>query len=367
MGSEGALSTRFWERSGVRVYSPHWCESVRVVGDQMLVTFDEQQRPAPTATRAQLRTVSAWGDEMQRTLARLRVGIVGVGSVGALVAESLARIGVQEIRLIDFDTLEEHNRDRMLHVTRADIGLAKVQVLAQALRRSATAEEPLIEPLELSVCEEVGFQAALDCDILFSCVERPWPRKVLNIAAYAHLIPVVDGGIRVNSPRGLRKRADWRALIATPERACLECSTQFDPADVALERGGELDDPHYIEQLPEDHRLRRRENVFAFSAALASLEVMQMLAMVVAPLGVFDPGIQTYHFVTGSLDQEPSSCQSGCRYSQVHLGRGDEVIAGAVAVHDVAERLRGARRDLARDKPKRGGYSWRRLLPRSRC
>ena len=364
IGNDGALSARFWERAGPRDYERHWCESVRVAGDQFQITFHDEQRPAPRPRPAQVRTVSAWGDAAQTTIARLRIGIVGVGSVGAIVAEALARIGVAHIVLIDFDSVEEHNLDRLLHATIDDIGKAKVHVLAAAIGKSATAADPHIEPLELSVCEDAGLKAALDCDILFSCVDRPWPRKVLNVAAYAHLIPVIDGGIRVVSPAGsYLKRADWKTLTAVPGRICLECANQFDPGDVMLERDGALDDPRYIAQLPEDHHLRRRENVFAFSASLASLEVMQLLSMVVAPIGIADAGVQTHHFVTGSLDQDWPVCLDGCRYSGVHLGRGDAVVPGIEDVHAVAEAARVTRSavQIATDVPAQRP-SWRRLL-----
>lgn len=69
-------------------------------------------------------------------LARLRVGVVGAGSVGALVAEALARTGVQHIRLIDFDSVETVNRDRLLHTSGIDVYLArsKVETLARGRR-----------------------------------------------------------------------------------------------------------------------------------------------------------------------------------------------------------------------------------------
>ena len=177
--------------------------------------------------------------------------------------------------------------------------------------------------------------------------------------AYAHLIPVIDGGIRVGAPNERLKRADWKTLTATPGRICLECSRQFDPADVPVERDGLLDDPRYIESLPADHHLRVRENLFAFSANLASLEMLQLLAMVVAPHGISNPGVQTYHFVSGSLDQDVLTCADTCRYSTVHRARGDRVEPGIVDVHDAADKARKGRH--ATELPRR---SWLRRLIR---
>lgn len=47
----------------------------------------------------------------------------------------------------------------------------------------------------------------------------------------------------------------------------------------------------YIEGLAATDPLRRNENVFAFSTAAASFELLQMLMMIVAPLGVANPGV----------------------------------------------------------------------------
>src|SRR5581483_2008135 len=147
--TDEALSARFWIRAEARDYRREWCESVRVVGEQFLITFHEEQRPAPSAGVSQRRTVSAWGPAMQAKLARLRIGIVGAGSVGSIVAEELVRTGIANVRLIDFDAIEEHNLDRLLPASREHIGRAKVTILADALATSTTAAEPEIEPLEL--------------------------------------------------------------------------------------------------------------------------------------------------------------------------------------------------------------------------
>jgi hypothetical protein len=174
------------------------------------------------------------------------------------------------------------------------------------------------------VYEDEGFKAALDCDILFSCVDRPWGRYVLNLIAYAHLIPVIDGGISVRSNRlGKLAAADWKAHTATIGRPCLQCLGQYEPGFVQTEREGRLDDPSYISGLPKDHPLKSRENVFAFSMACASSQVLQMLALVVAPLGLSNPGAQLYHFV-GNHTEEPTygACHPECQFPSF-IAKGD--------------------------------------------
>ena len=324
MGTDGALSARFWTRVGRREYERRWCGSVRMVGDDFDVTFMEKLAPKPRFKEMLKRTYSAWGEEKQHTLARLHCGVVGVGSVGAIVAESLARMGVETISLIDFDTVEEHNLDRLLHASVDDIGWCKVDVAGEHLRKHATADDVDVRLNRKSVTRESGLRAALDCDVLFSCVDRPWPRQVLNMVAFAHHIPVVDGGVHVRvKPDGSMRGAEWGAHVAVPGRACLECLGQFDPANVTLERQGLLDDPTYIERLPGDHVLRRNENVFGFALSASGMMICQFLSMVVRPVGIGNPGTQTYHFATGMMDSDVSSaCTAECLYYE-HMGMGD--------------------------------------------
>jgi len=344
LSGDGAWSARMWSGSR-RATAREDAISVRVVGPGLSVTWNERMRPAPPQTRSQVRTVSVWGSTAQRDLVRLRVGVVGLGSVGAIVAEILARTGIAELVLIDFDTVEEHNLDRMLHATIRDVRRqrSKVEMLARRLRVSATASAPAIEPLECSVVEHEGWSAALDCDVLFSCVDRPWPRAALNMAAYAHLIPVIDGGIRAEQKNGRVRRADWWSRVATPARRCLECAGQYDPGLVQTEREGRLDDPAYIAGLPEDHLLRRSENVFAFSSALASSEVLQFLSMVLSPGGLSDVGAHNYHFVTGCLDVDTTRCRLGCLYSGQLVGLGDDTTLSVIGAHPAAQQARAAR------------------------
>ncbi|HSR09166.1 MAG TPA: ThiF family adenylyltransferase, partial [Bryobacteraceae bacterium] len=233
--------------------------------------------------------------------------------------------GFEDVVLIDFDHVERHNLDRLSYATRADIGRLKVEVMAEHLGTRATADRFRIEPIVAAVYEDQGFRAALDCDVLFACVDRPWGRYILNLIAYAHLIPVIDGGIAVRCNRhGKLAAADWKAHTATIGRPCLQCLGQYDPALVQTEREGRLDDPTYIAGLSKDHPLKARENVFAFSMSCASLQMLQMLALTIAPLGLSNPGAQLYHFVGSHMEPpEYGSCHPQCQFPSISASGDD--------------------------------------------
>lgn len=346
IGSDGFWSARFWHRVGPRRYSPSWAESVRVVGDNLRMSFHPVLRPAPRFRPELSRTVSTWGQRLQAQVARTRVGVIGLGSVGSLVAEGLARMGVEKILLMDFDRVERVNLDRILHASRGSARrrLMKVDLAAREYRRASTSERPEIVMAKWSVCEPEGFRMALDCDLLFSCVDRPWPRQVMNFLAFAHLIPVVDGGLQAlarASGDGVR-RADWFAHTVIPGRRCMECLGQFDPGLLASDREGLLDDPKYIAGLPADHPGRRNENVFAFSMNVGSLELLQYLSAIVLPGALGDPGDQAYHFVPATFDSAHLPCKPNCLYPPL-VARGDRTGLILTGRHQLAERRRSWR------------------------
>ncbi|MBS0411138.1 MAG: ThiF family adenylyltransferase [Proteobacteria bacterium] len=326
LAGDRTWSARFWERTAPRTYPQHWCGTVRVIGDALRMSFNPVQFSRPASNPQLARTVSAWGEDAQSIVSRLRIGVVGAGSVGGFVAEALARMGVRRVEVIDFDVVEEVNLDRLCYATARDVGKAKAPLLATRLKDIATADGFVATPLNAAVYETAGFRKALDCDVLVACVDRPWGRYVLNMIAAAHLIPVVDGGIAARQNRlGQLASADWRAHTVGPGRACLECLGQYDAAAVQLEREGYLDDPTYISNLPAGHTLKARENVFTFAMSCASFQLMQLLSLVVDPLGRANVGPQLYHFVGGYL--EPPShpdCRQDCIFRSF-LALGDHV------------------------------------------
>ena len=299
-GGDGRWSARIWDRSG----GAAWCESVRVVGDVLRVSWNDDLRLAPAVENSQLRTVSGWGSAVQADLARLAVLVVGPGSVGLDVALRLAASGIEHVAVMDFDTVETVNLDRLIGASALDAKLArsKVDIARRLLTRTATARRPDIRTYDLSVCEPDGHRSALDYDIIFSCVDRPWARAVLNALAYTDLIPVLDGGLHIDvfADGGGMRNATWRSHIVRPGRACLACNGQLELGQVAADRTGLLDDPEYIRGAAPSV-VPVRQNVAALSIGLAAGLLAQFVSFVAAPGDRGDPGPLQFLLSTHTL------------------------------------------------------------------
>ncbi|WP_460528383.1 ThiF family adenylyltransferase [Flindersiella endophytica] len=292
-------------------------ESVRVVGPTLRVSWNDRLRPAPLPTSAQIRTVSAWGNAVQADISRFRVLVVGAGTVGLDVAIRLVQAGVQHVSVMDFDTVEHVNLDRLLTATPMDAALfrSKVDVALRAVRAAATAVRPVLSGYDLSVCEPDGERVALDHDVIFSCVDRPWPRAVLNQLAYSDLIPVIDGGLAVDPfpDRGMRN-ATWRTHVIAPERPCLQCNGQITGAQVARDRAGLLDDETYVRSA--GLKTPSRENVSLLAPSVTASLLGQFVSLVVAPGGQGAPGPLRFSLATHTLEHLRVSAHTACTYER---------------------------------------------------
>ena len=318
-GTDGAWSGRLWLRRAPHSYQRRWARSVRVVGSRFGITYIHSE-PAVSTVESQVATVSVWGEAAQERLVRASVGIVGLGSVGSLVAEALSRVGLSNLTYIDFDTIETRNLDRTSGATKDDVGLPKVRVAASSTTRSSTAQEISLREVPYSVLTREGVSAALDCDVLVCCVDRPGPRYLLNTLAYSHLIPVIDGGILAAvKPDGTPQHVTWRVHTVGPEHACMVCLGQLRRSDVALDRAGKLDDPDYIAGLSEEDKVAiSRRNAFPFSMSVAAHEVLQLIGLVTGVVRIGGLGPQRYDCYPGRMKVQPDAvCNANCEFADL--------------------------------------------------
>ena len=98
------------------------------------------------------------------------VAVIGLGGVGSWAAESLARSGVGNVTLIDFDQVAESNINRQIHATGTSIGQSKVDAMRDRIHSffpecQVNCIDAFVEPGNWPAILPVGVDAVLDaCD-----------------------------------------------------------------------------------------------------------------------------------------------------------------------------------------------------------
>jgi molybdopterin/thiamine biosynthesis adenylyltransferase len=131
-----------------------------------------------------------FGAAGQHKLARCRAGIAGTGGLGCFVSQELAYLGVPLQTLVDGDTVELRNLNRLVWAAPADIGRPKVEVMAEMVKRILPDADPVQVAHHL---EHPDAQAALrSVDVIFGCLDDDRARVNLIALATAAGIPFFD-------------------------------------------------------------------------------------------------------------------------------------------------------------------------------
>lgn len=74
-----------------------------------------------------------WGEDFQKQLSSKNVFVFGLGGVGGFALESLARCGVENFTIIDFDTVQKTNINRQIIALNSTINYKKTEIFEKRL------------------------------------------------------------------------------------------------------------------------------------------------------------------------------------------------------------------------------------------
>ncbi|MCM2277415.1 MAG: tRNA threonylcarbamoyladenosine dehydratase [Oligoflexia bacterium] len=163
------------------------------------------------------------GDAGMKKLLGSHVMVIGLGGVGSWAAESLARSGVGELTLVDFDEICVTNFNRQLHALQGLVGQKKALVMAERLRK--------INP-QAQVTALAKFYNAENCAEIFARRPDYVIDAIDNVTAKCHLLAYCrNEGIPVVCSTGSGGRLD-----PTQIRVGDLGETQVDPLARSLRR-----------------------------------------------------------------------------------------------------------------------------------
>jgi tRNA A37 threonylcarbamoyladenosine dehydratase len=202
------------------------------------------------------RQARLFGDAGQEILARAKVGIIGLGGAGSLLAEYLGRLGVGEFALADPDRTAISNLPRLTAASGFDAMAWRlsnesmpewVRRLAKRLARTKVAlarrnilranPRARIEAIFGNFLEADVAARFVDCDYLFLAADTMRARLLFNAIVHQYLIPGVQVGAKVRVDPATGEVLDVYSVVrpVTSETGCLLCNKLIDSAKLREE------------------------------------------------------------------------------------------------------------------------------------
>lgn len=138
------------------------------------------------------RTQMLLGDEQVGSLMQKNVLVVGLGGVGGICAEMIARSGIGKMTIVDADVVDLSNCNRQIPALHSTAGRPKASVMAERLKdinpeiQLTVLEEYLKENRMDEVLNEVHYDYAVDC------IDTLGPKTAFIKACVDRKIPIVS-------------------------------------------------------------------------------------------------------------------------------------------------------------------------------
>lgn len=140
-----------------------------------------------------IRNMNALSTRDQITLLESRVCIVGLGGLGGAVVETLARVGVGAMTVVDCDTFDESNLNRQALSSEQNLSQAKTTA---ALEKILTINSSILIQGHTEKLEQENAVRLLEhTDIAVDCLDNIHTRFVLETAAKKTGIPMVSAAV----------------------------------------------------------------------------------------------------------------------------------------------------------------------------
>ncbi len=138
------------------------------------------------------RTQLMLGDEPVQMLMSKNVLVVGLGGVGGICAEMIARAGVGKMTIVDADTVDLSNTNRQIPALHSTAGKLKAEVMAERIRDINPSIELTVLTLYIIEEETIEILDSQNFDFAVDCIDTLSPKVYFIKACMDRKIPMVS-------------------------------------------------------------------------------------------------------------------------------------------------------------------------------
>jgi hypothetical protein len=227
-----SVQADIWLTDGTRLE----LEKAVVIGNVITQLFPSRGMVIADVSDLYDRQVRMFGKAGQVSLSKCHVGIIGLGGIGSLVTEYLARLGISKFTLIDDDKIDLTNLSRVVGSLMSDV-TSQVSKVEIARRNILLANDKAkINVITDDVAKESVARQLIECDYIFLAADSMRARLVFNAIVHQYFIPGVQLGSKVRPDQtGFLLDAMSVNRPVRPGHGCLWCNQLIDPTMLAKE------------------------------------------------------------------------------------------------------------------------------------
>ena len=293
----------------------------RVVGPTIKRLYSEPSA-APDTAPAYDRQIRMFGAAGQALLANSKVAVVGLGGVGSLVTEYLARLGVGHLVLIDPDPIEDTNLSRVVGATAVDVETEQLKTQIAVRHAREVTNDAILDAIPEDVAKDSIAKTLCDCDFIFLAADSMRARLLVNAVTHQYLVPAIQIGAKIR-PNASGSIEDAMSAVRhlRPRHGCLWCNGLIDPAQLAVE--AKTDE----ERKDQAYGVREHNpSVITLNAVAAAHAVNDFLFdfLDLRPQNT-ETAYQHFHFLKGVSQQVIPRRDPECRECGRRFGMGDAI------------------------------------------
>ena len=240
--SQTDYKARYWQADGSgRIFQTPALIKTQKVGES--IPFSDEKFRSKTLSTENFsddmfnRSVLALGlDNMRKIAGAQKISVIGLGGIGSIIAEHLIHMGFNHLNLIDFDTLEISNLNRIVAATYDDAVQKRVKV--EAIRDNLLKINPHAKIFAFNNrIEDNAIERIIAAsDWLMVATDNHASRFRIQQLAFKYYVPFITAGVNITVDDG--KIIDMSGeviLIRMGDKVCLTCLKRLKYNEIAKE------------------------------------------------------------------------------------------------------------------------------------